>query len=85
MGTFLSAHEIKKISNQKLIDDHFENQKSTVYLNNIPKAFEIVGSALSDIKDTHKKWKVTNNIRGIEAYNCSLKDIEILLKFPNIY
>lgn len=81
MGAYVNSHSINHFSYVKKIDEDFENQKSTVYLNNIPNAFAKVEESLSKIKDPHKKWKTTNGIRTIEAFNCSLKNIDIISNF----
>lgn len=53
-------------------------------MNNTPKAFEIVESVLSE-SDPHKRVKVCSSIKGIEADNCSLQSIEVVIRFANIY
>lgn len=84
MGPFLNAEQIKHFSFLEKIEEDFENQRSTIYLNNIPNAFDKVDQTLQLMKDSHKKWKTTSGIRTVEAFNCNLKNIDIVANFTKL-
>ena len=65
----------------KIIDKTITQQKNTLFFNYMPHSLDRVDKYLKKITEKNKLWKIRNNVQAIEAFQCQLKNIEMVGTF----